>query len=100
MGNYRSLTRNDVEIGIGGAIINFKREVGDFNTLANPRIRAKNKEKARVLIGDKVPVITATTGTGGFVSDSVNYLDVGSESSTSSPPCTPTTRWRSAWPWR
>jgi general secretion pathway protein D len=77
LGNYRSLTRNDVEIGIGGALINFKREVGDFNTLANPRIRAKNKEKARVLIGDKVPVITATTGTGGFVSDSVNYLDVG-----------------------
>jgi general secretion pathway protein D len=77
LGNYRSLTRNDVEIGIGGALLNFRREVGDFNTLANPRIRAKNKEKARVLIGDKVPVITATTGTGGFVADSVNYLDVG-----------------------
>jgi general secretion pathway protein D len=77
LGNYASLTRNDVAVGIGGAILNFKREVGDFNTLANPRIRAKNREKARVLIGDKVPVITATTGTGGFVSDSVNYLDVG-----------------------
>jgi general secretion pathway protein D len=77
LGNYKNLTRNDVEIGIGGALLNFRREVGDFNTLANPRIRAKNKEKARVLIGDKVPVITATTGTGGFVADSVNYLDVG-----------------------
>ena len=78
LGNLRSsLTRNNVEVGVGGAILNFKREVGDFNTLANPRIRAKNKEKARVLIGDKVPVITATTGQGGFVSDSVSYLDVG-----------------------
>jgi general secretion pathway protein D len=77
LGNFRSLTRNDVAVGIGGALINFKREVGDFTTLANPRIRAKNKEKARILIGDKVPVITATTGQGGFVADSVNYLDVG-----------------------
>ena len=51
--------------------------MGDFNTLANPRIRARNKEKAKVLIGDKVPVITATTGTGGFVSDTVSYIDVG-----------------------
>jgi len=46
--------------------------------LANPRIRVKNKEKARVHIGDRVPVITTTAAaTGGFVSESVNYLDVG-----------------------
>jgi general secretion pathway protein D len=77
LGNFRSVTRNDVGVGIGGALINFKREVGDFTTLANPRVRAKNREKAKVLIGDKVPVVTATTGQGGFVSDSVSYLDVG-----------------------
>ena len=29
------------------------------------------------MIGDKVPVITTTTGQAGFVSDSVSYLDVG-----------------------
>ena len=46
--------------------------------LANPRIRVKNKEKARVHIGDRVPVITTTAAaTGGFVSESVSYLDVG-----------------------
>ena len=46
--------------------------------LANPRIRVKNKEKARIHIGDRVPVITTTAAaTGGFVSESVNYLDVG-----------------------
>ncbi len=28
--------------------------------LANPRIRVLNREKASVLIGDKVPVITST----------------------------------------
>jgi len=38
----------------------------------------KNKEKARIHIGDRVPVITTTAAaTGGFVSESVNYLDVG-----------------------
>ena len=46
--------------------------------LANPRIRVKNKEKARIHIGDRVPVITTTAAaTGGFVSESVTYLDVG-----------------------
>jgi general secretion pathway protein D len=77
LGNVRNLTRNDIALGVGGILVNLKREVGDFNTLANPRIRARNKEKAKILIGDKVPVITATTGTGGFVSDTVSYIDVG-----------------------
>src|SRR4029078_12658499 len=48
------------------------------SVLANPRIRVKNKEKARIHIGDRVPVITTTAAaTGGFVSESVTYLDVG-----------------------
>ncbi len=51
---------------------------GRTNVLANPRIRVKNKEKARIHIGDRVPVITTTAAaTGGFVSESVTYLDVG-----------------------
>jgi general secretion pathway protein D len=45
--------------------------------LANPRIRVKNKDKARIHIGDKVPVITTTASATGFVGESVNYLDVG-----------------------
>ena len=77
LGNIDALTRDRIALGMSGLLLNLKREVGDFSTLANPRIRARNKEKGRILIGDKVPVITTTTGTGGFVSDSVNYLDVG-----------------------
>jgi general secretion pathway protein D len=51
---------------------------GTTNLLANPRIRVKNKEKAKIHIGDRVPVITTTSAvSGGFVSQSVNYLDVG-----------------------
>ena len=58
-------------------IVNLKNQNGRTNILANPRIRVKNKEKAKVHIGDKVPVITTTAAGTGFVSESVNYLDVG-----------------------
>jgi general secretion pathway protein D len=75
--SFRGITRDRIGVGVGGLLVNFKREVGDFNTLANPRIRAKNKEKAKILIGDKLPIVTSTTGQGGFVSDSVSYVDVG-----------------------
>ncbi|SHN20579.1 hypothetical protein [Rhizobacter sp. OV335] len=77
LGNVRNLTRDNIGLTVGGLLVNLRREVGDFNTLANPRIRAKNKEKAKILIGDKLPVITVTTGTGNFISDSVNYIEVG-----------------------
>ena len=54
---------------------------GSSNLLANPRIRARNHEKARVQIGNKLPVFTTTTtGAGsvaGFIASSVTYLDVG-----------------------
>jgi general secretion pathway protein D len=57
--------------------LNAKRQDGRTNVLANPRIRVKSREKARIHIGDRVPVITTTAGATGFVSESVNYLDVG-----------------------
>ena len=56
---------------------NLRQQVGRSNILANPRIRVKNREKAHIHIGDKVPVITTTAGATGFVSESVNYLHVG-----------------------
>jgi len=59
-------------------LLSLKQQDGSANVLANPRIRVKNKEKARVHIGDRVPVITTTAAaTGGFVSESVSYLDIG-----------------------
>jgi general secretion pathway protein D len=77
LGNLRGFGEDRVGVSVAGLLLSLRREVGDFNTLANPRIRTRNREKANVLIGDKVPIVTATTGQGGFVSDSVNYLDVG-----------------------
>jgi general secretion pathway protein D len=59
-------------------LLSLRQQDGATTLLANPRIRVKNKEKARVHIGDRVPVITTTAAaTGGFVSESVTYLDVG-----------------------
>lgn len=50
---------------------------GTTNTLANPTIRARNREKAQVLVGDKLPVFTTTSTANVGVSASVSYLDVG-----------------------
>ncbi|HYN14010.1 MAG TPA: hypothetical protein VET51_15310 [Burkholderiales bacterium] len=59
-------------------LFSLKQQDGNTSVLANPRIRVKNKEKARIHIGDRVPVITTTAAaTGGFISESVSYLDVG-----------------------
>lgn len=59
-------------------LLNLRQQDGTSSVLANPRIRVKSREKARVHIGDRVPVITTTAAaTGGFVSESVSYLDVG-----------------------
>ncbi len=63
------------------ANINFKLQDTDANLLASPRIRARNKEKARILIGDRVPIITNTVtpvaSGSGVVTGSVQYQDVG-----------------------
>jgi general secretion pathway protein D len=70
-------------IGVSGvsASLSANRTDGDSNTLANPRIRVRNKEKAKVVIGDKVPNISATVSTNGavgnFATENVTYVDVG-----------------------
>jgi len=86
-GDGKNLTLRDLDslnrstIGISGlqTTVNLKKNDGDTNLLASPRIRVRNKEKAKVVIGEKVPVITTTIspGTGGFASESVSYVDVG-----------------------
>ena len=78
----RSLSRDKVTVsGLDTVLaINLRRQLGDINLLANPRIRVRNREKARFHIGDKVPVITSTTFPGsltGATSSQVSYLDVG-----------------------
>ncbi len=58
-------------------VLNLRQIDGAVNLLANPRIRVKNREKAKIHIGEKVPVITTTSTANVGVSSSVNYLEVG-----------------------
>lgn len=72
-GSYFNVSRLD-------ASIDLRKEQGNANILASPRIRVRNKEKAKIMIGDRVPVITSaqTPVTGGSVqTTNVQYLDVG-----------------------
>jgi general secretion pathway protein D len=55
---------------------------GNIDTLATPRIRVRNKEKAKFLIGDRLPVISSAatpSGTSGtsVYNTSVQYVEVG-----------------------
>ncbi|WP_338758445.1 secretin N-terminal domain-containing protein [Massilia sp. METH4] len=74
-----NLNRRTLSITGISATATANRNASDSNLLANPRIRVRNKEKAKILIGDKVPVITTTVspGTAGFAQESVSYVDVG-----------------------
>ncbi len=52
-------------------------QVGDAHLLANPRIRVRNRQSAKTLIGERVPVFTTIATANVGTSESVNYLDVG-----------------------
>ncbi len=57
--------------------LRLRAEDADTSTLANPRIRVKNRSLAKVHVGDKIPVFTTTSTANVGVSASVSYLDVG-----------------------
>jgi len=64
-----------------GYKLSLLRTDGESRTLANPRVRVRSKEKARVHVGDRVPVISSTIvgqGTNAPVTaEQIQYLDVG-----------------------
>ncbi len=81
LGTLRQLTRDQLTMTPLAVGLNLKLTDTDANLLASPRIRARDREKARILIGDKVPVITnsvtpVSTGSS-VVTGSVQYIDVG-----------------------
>jgi general secretion pathway protein D len=57
--------------------VNFRKTTGDVNLISNPRIRVRNNQMAKVLVGDKVPIITTTSTANVGISESVAYIDVG-----------------------
>jgi general secretion pathway protein D len=57
-----------------------RKTEGLTNLLSNPRVRVRNREKARVLVGDRLPVISAVitpSAVTPITTESVSYLDVG-----------------------
>ena len=57
-----------------------RKEDAATNLLSNPRIRVRNREKARVLVGDRLPVISAVitpSAVTPITTETVQYLDVG-----------------------
>lgn len=58
-------------------LFNFKKEQTGAKTLANPRIRVINNGKAKIHIGDRVPIVTSTLLSTGQSQTNVQYQDVG-----------------------
>jgi general secretion pathway protein D len=67
---------NPLSLGINAQLVD-----SDANLLASPRIRVRQREKAKILIGDRVPFVsgsnTIAAGASPIVSSNVQYLDVG-----------------------
>ncbi|KWO49686.1 type IV pilus secretin PilQ [Burkholderia territorii] len=79
-GVLHHLPVNALNVSGLSATADFKLTDTDANLLASPRIRARNKEKARIMIGDKVPVISSSSTpstSGPSFTQMIQYLDVG-----------------------
>lgn len=78
-----NLNSGTIGAGVSPLIVNAKRQDSVANILANPRIRVRNHEKAKIMIGERVPNITTTTTTSAtaaspsFLPETISYIDVG-----------------------
>lgn len=82
LGALGQRTRNNLLVSpIPSVTLNAHLDNSDTNVLASPRIRARNHEKAKILIGDRLPVLTnsVTPVASGapVVTGSVTYIEVG-----------------------
>ncbi len=82
VGDFKNLGRNDLRVTGLAATLNLMLQDGSATILASPRIRSRNKEKARILVGDKLPVITnllspQASGQSTVLTGSISYVDVG-----------------------
>lgn len=76
---FRSKSSDLVRLQLNDPLVaaQLRGQSGDSNLLANPRIRVRNRQTAKILIGERVPVITTTATANVGTSESINYLDVG-----------------------
>ncbi len=66
----------DVFFTLPTATFELSKSLTDTVVLATPKIRVKNREKAKVHVGTREPSVTSTTS-GDNVSTNVQYIDVG-----------------------
>jgi len=71
-GDFGVFSVNDPAI-----VLNLLHQDTDTNLLASPKIRVKNRDRAKIHVGDKIPVLTSIANAQGFVSQTVNYIEVG-----------------------
>ncbi|MEW6326515.1 MAG: secretin N-terminal domain-containing protein [Thermodesulfobacteriota bacterium] len=70
--------KHNIFVTLPRATLNFLKSDADTQTLANPRLRVKHGEKARIHIGDRVPVRTnRRVDTTGAITYDFQYQDVG-----------------------
>ncbi len=80
--NLRKINGSSIAVSpIPTITLNAMLQDSDTNILSSPRLRVRNREKAKIMIGDRVPIITntltpQTSGTP-VLSGTVTYQDVG-----------------------
>jgi len=77
LADLRSLNSSTISASLAPLTINADQQDGGVKMLANPRIRARNREVAKIMIGDRIPNITSTSTATGFVSENIQYVDIG-----------------------
>jgi general secretion pathway protein D len=70
-GDYRGY------VTVPNAAFNFGKTLGNAETLSNPKIRVKNREKAKFNVGTRVPITTTSSNGVGNYNVNVQYVDVG-----------------------
>lgn len=75
----KSFSRLESFYTLPTATFDFAKTLIDTEILASPKIRVKNREKAKVHIGTREPIVTTniSTTTGDVTSTNVQYIDVG-----------------------
>lgn len=75
----RGIVDSMVRLNFSNPLISaqLRSQKGNANLLANPRVRVRNKQPAKILIGERVPVITTTASANVGSFETVAYLDVG-----------------------
>ena len=74
------ITRTDslrASISNPAVIATLRGNSGTTNLIANSKLRARNREKAKVQIGERLPIFTSTAVANAGVATAVSYIDTG-----------------------